>query len=155
MPPLLSCDTALRRPPLLPAVERVNPIERAGRWSTRIALDSQTTQWLADLRDPTHHPIGGDYVGRDSTDRCAVGWLMERSPGRWVPNVNGGWSHTSWPAVCDRYGEAFLRRIVEMNDSGWPWPRIAQRVERRERTRSLMRGARAILQPPIGNGDSR
>jgi hypothetical protein len=103
-------------------------------------------------KNPAHHPIGGDCIGCNSVDRCAVRWLLDRSPGRWAQS-DSGWTHTSYLAACDRYGEAFLRRIAEMSDTGVPWVKIAAKIQRRERVRALLRSLHAIPDPvlhPVG-----
>jgi hypothetical protein len=99
---------------------------------TQFEMDTQTAQWLIDLRNPKHTPAMCNWVdGAQGEDRCAVGWLLERSGGQW--QGRDGYRHTAYKSMCVKYGKRLIRDVVSMHDNGVSWLKIADYVERKLR----------------------
>jgi hypothetical protein len=107
------------------------PIARWRQWFAPepVNYDPVLVQWLIDLRNPQHQPAMTGWIdGLYGKDRCAVGWLLERSEGQWYSQ--DGHCHTAYKEMCHKYGKRFLRNIIRMHDAGVPWSSIANYIER-------------------------
>jgi hypothetical protein len=119
--------------------------------ATPAGADPLTSRWLARMRDKESGQSvgawnGGPYAaamadiaygGDFSTaytmhgdDKCAVSWLLEEAdPKGWNRKDSRGTKHGSWSAVNAKYGSGLIKRVIRMNDSGVPLPKIADYVE--------------------------
>jgi hypothetical protein len=118
--------------------------------------DDLTERWLAAMKDPDsgqaigrwsggHYDLMADsmYGGSIETainmhydDRCAVSWLQHLADPK---DRRYGKKHSSWRKINEKYGRAFVKDVIRMNDSGMSLRRIAKKIEPKLRKQGHIR----------------